>query len=87
MGKLVNVAKGKKVNSTLDFCKVFGSLNVEKKTGVIKNLQKSLDTGTTISGKPLKEQEKPAVKQLLAWCTVNLMVGNELCPPETLNQY
>lgn len=81
--KLVNVAKGKKVQTTLDFCKVFSNLDIYKKVGVVKNLQKSLDTGTTLSGKPLKEQEKPAVKQLLAWCNLNLMVGNELAPPET----
>jgi hypothetical protein len=33
------------------------------------------------------EGERKAVEQLRGWCSVNLMVGNELCPPENLSTF
>jgi len=85
--KLVNVAKGKKIKNTLDFATVFGDLDVTKKTAVIKNIQQSLETGITARGTKMTTSERPAVEQLLRWCNVNLLVGNELCPPANINQY
>ena len=83
----VNVAKGKKVETSEDFCKVFGDLDVTKKTEVIKNLQKTLDTGLSPSGIKLKEGQRNSVERLVRWSTVNLLVGNELCPPVSLQNY
>lgn len=85
--RLTDVAKGKKIDTTLDFCKIFGDLDVTKKTAVIKNLDTALETGVSISGKVMPETERGFVHQLRAWCMMNLLVGNELCPPETYINY
>lgn len=85
--KRVNVAKGKKVKTILDAAKVFNKLNVEQKTAVIKNLDKALEERISPNGLKVEDKDIPATKQLRAWCMVNLMVGNELCPPENLHLY
>ena len=86
--KFVNLAKGEKITTTADFAKVFSKLNVDHKTKVIKNLRTTLETGFSPHNQfKLLDKERAATKQLLAWCSVNLLVGDELCPPENINQY
>jgi hypothetical protein len=85
--KHVNLAKGKKIKTTYDFAKVYDKLNVDNKAKVINNIKDTLAKGVSPRGTKILESERKATEQLLAWCGVNLMVGNELCPPENLNQY
>lgn len=85
--KRQNIAKGKRVNTTLDFCKVFGTLSVDNKMAVIKNMESTVASNMSPGGVVLKPEEREAMKQLIRWAGVNLFVGNELCPPESLKQY
>lgn len=82
--KRVNVAKGKKINNFVDFAKVFTKLNVDQKTEVIKNLENTLATGKSPSGIEVKECERASTEKLKAWCTLNLMVGEELAPAKDI---
>lgn len=84
---LKNVAKGKKVTTTADFVKVFSTLTLDQKMAVCKNMNTVLESGVNPSGKKLTEQERPALEQLSRWAGVNVLIGNELCPPESLHQY
>lgn len=85
--KIINVAKGKVVNTTLDFANIFSGLNVEQKTAVLKNLNTALETGLTPSGIKAKETELTALRQPCAWCMTNILIGNELCPHSSLKNY
>lgn len=68
----------------LQFAKKFDKLTVEQKTETIKRLQSTLDTGKSPSGKIMKEGERNSVEKLRSWCSLNLFVGRELCPPENV---
>jgi hypothetical protein len=85
--KIVNVAAGKKLATVLDAAKAFGVLTVHQKAAVIKNIRQTVDTGKSMKGVPLNDKEKAQAQQLLAWATMNIMVGNVLCPPDSVEKY
>lgn len=87
MAKRINVAAGKTVNTPADFAKVFNDLNVDQKTATIKNLDKAIDTGLSPSGIKLSDKDRRSTEQLRSWCLMNLFVGDELAPPESLKLY
>jgi hypothetical protein len=84
---LKNVAKGKKINTTEDFVKVFSNLTLKQKLAVSKNITDGLKTGVSPRGTKIKDDERSAIEQLSRWCGVNILVGNDLCPPESLHKY
>jgi len=84
---VLTLEQRKKIKTPMDTAVAFNKLNVNYKIEVIKNLQNSIDTMKSPSGIDVRPQDVPALKQLLAWCNVNLLVGDEMCPPETLDQY
>lgn len=70
------------------FCELFCELPTKEKFLVIENLKESLATGLTPHDKiKVREQDIPALKQLIGWAQMNLLVGRELCPPENLSNY
>lgn len=84
---LKNVAKGKKIQTTNDFVKVFSELPLDQKVKVHKNIVDGLASGLSPRGTKIKDNERAAIEQLSKWTGMNLLVGNELCPPETLHSY
>lgn len=85
--KMVNLAKGKKINNTLDFAKAFDKLDVMEKAAVIRNISETLKTGISPRGTVMMAEERGAIERLLRWCTVNIAVGNTLCPPDYLSHF
>ena len=82
-----NVANKKTINNIKDFSVVFNGLTVSQKVEVLKNIDTTLTTGKSPNGLQLKDSEKIALAGLQSWCMVNLMVGDDLCPPSALLTY
>ncbi len=60
---------------TEDFMTRFGAMSVDNKLKTIKNME------TMGPPKTASTQQVTTFKALKSWCGVNVMVGNELCPP------
>jgi len=85
--KKINVAEGEKINNIFDFAKIFTTLNVNQKSAVLKNIGECLKTKTGMDNKPMTPRQIVTIEGLNAWCLVNIMVGEEICPVSKLSSY
>lgn len=85
--KKVNVAKGKTLNNVQDFAKIFTTLTIDQKTAVLKNIGKCLESKVGMDNKIMTPGQILTLAGLNAWCLVNIMVGEELCPASNLSSY
>lgn len=83
----VNVAKGKTVNNIVDFAKVFTGLSLNQKQLVLKNIKEASAQRFAPDGSKWTDRQKIEMAGLEAWCLVNIMIGDELCPWENVLSY
>lgn len=83
----ITVTVESKVVTTLDFAKAISKRSVDAKLKASQTIQKAISTGIGIDGKVLNDGQIASLEQLNGWLMVNTLVGDEMCPPETLTQY
>lgn len=73
--------------TTIDFAKQISTKSVDVKLSAAKNISECIATGKNPDQSPMTEKQKKGLEQLRAWLGVSIVVGDELCPPETLYLY
>ena len=70
--------------TTLDFAKAMLNKNVDYKMKAAKKLRAGVESGKRPSGDKMAANEHEAIKNLYAWLTMNILLGDDMWPIENL---
>lgn len=73
--------------NVITFAAMVTNCTVEQKTNALKRIERAVITGIDPTGDPVKEETLPALKALVAWLNVNILIGEELCPASSVVNY
>ena len=83
------MSKTQKTMKVVDFMQKFDKLNIDKKMETAKKVDEHLKSKKSPSGEPMTEGEIRTLAALSRWCSMNILIGGELCSPteEALKQH
>lgn len=74
--------------TTIEFATLVSTMTVAQKQKSLSKIRQAIDSKIDPEGNPITTLSTlEALIQLSAWLQVNIVVGNELCPPSKLKTY